>query len=124
MRQPGAIRGVRRKTFACSHSSLLAPHSLSPKITDFGLAKQLDSAGATQAGTILGTPSYMAPEQADGQGKELGPSADIYALGAILYELLTGRPPFKAATPWDTVLQVIHDDPVPPARDAARLRAG
>ncbi len=70
-----------------------------PKITDFGLAKKLDDVGRTQSGAIMGTPSYMAPEQAAGETKYQGPGADIYALGAILYELLTGRPPFKAATP-------------------------
>jgi WD40 repeat protein len=86
-----------------------------PKVTDFGLAKRLDSTSArTQAGAILGTPSYMAPEQAGGQA--VGPATDVYALGAILYELMTGRPPFRAATPLDTVLQVVSDDPVPPTR--------
>src|ERR1700676_4742721 len=84
-----------------------------PKITDFGLAKKLDDVGQTQSGAIMGTPSYMAPEQAGDKGKELGPAADIYALGAILYEALTGRPPFKAATALDTILQVVADDPVP-----------
>jgi tetratricopeptide (TPR) repeat protein len=88
-----------------------------PKVADFGLAKKLDSgAGQTASGAIVGTPSYMAPEQARGQGKEVGPAADVYALGAILYETLTGRPPFKAATPMETMLQVIHDEPVPPRR--------
>src|SRR5207253_6784636 len=82
-----------------------------PKITDFGLAKKLDDAGQTQSGAIMGTPSYMAPEQAGGLTKKLGPPADIYALGAILYELLTGRPPFKASTPLDTILQVVTDEP-------------
>jgi WD40 repeat protein/tRNA A-37 threonylcarbamoyl transferase component Bud32 len=86
------------------------------KITDFGLAKKLDEAGQTQSGAIMGTPSYMAPEQAGGKGKEVGPAADVYALGAILYELLTGRPPFKAATALDTLLQVVSDDPVPPSQ--------
>ena len=90
-----------------------------PKITDFGLAKKLDQAGVTATGAMMGTPSYMAPEQADGK-KEIGPAADIYALGAILYECLTGRPPFKAATPLDTILQVISDEPVPPRQLQSR----
>jgi hypothetical protein len=85
-----------------------------PKVTDFGLAKQLDTGGQTASGLVMGTPSYMAPEQAGGKGKTVGPAADVYALGAILYELLTGRPPFKAATPLETVLQVVADDPAPP----------
>jgi serine/threonine protein kinase len=94
----------------------------SPKITDFGLAKRLDATAAqTQSGTILGTPSYMAPEQAGGKGREIGPATDVYALGAILYELLTGRPPFKAPTPLDTVLQVVNDEPVPPSRLLPKL---
>src|SRR5579862_5860320 len=84
-----------------------------PKITDFGLAKQFDTdSGQTKTGAILGTPSYMAPEQAGGVTKKIGPAADIYALGAILYELLTGRPPFRAETPFDTVLQVLSQEPV------------
>ena len=88
-----------------------------PKITDFGLAKKLDdTSGQTQSGAIMGTPSYMAPEQAGGKSHEIGPAADVYALGAILYELLTGRPPFKAATPLDTVLQVVSQEPVPVRR--------
>jgi serine/threonine-protein kinase len=87
-----------------------------PKITDFGLAKKLDqSAGPTATGAILGTPSYMAPEQAGGKPREVGPAADIYALGAILYECLTGRPPFKAATSFDTLLQVLSDEPLRPS---------
>jgi WD40 repeat protein/serine/threonine protein kinase len=85
-----------------------------PKITDFGLAKKLDSAGPTASGTVLGTPSYMAPEQAAGDTRRLGPATDIYALGALLYECLTGRPPFRAETPLDTCLQVMNEDPVPP----------
>jgi tRNA A-37 threonylcarbamoyl transferase component Bud32 len=87
-----------------------------PKITDFGLAKKLDEVGQTQSGVIMGTPSYMAPEQAGGKSKQIGPAADVYALGAILYECLTGRPPFKAATPLDTILQVLSDEPVPPSQ--------
>jgi hypothetical protein len=87
------------------------------KITDFGLAKNLDEVGQgrTRSGAIVGTPSYMAPEQAAGK-KDIGPAADIYALGAILYECLVGRPPFKAATSLDTILQVISEEPVPPRR--------
>jgi WD40 repeat protein len=88
-----------------------------PKITDFGLAKRLDvEAGNTPTGDVLGTPSYMAPEQAQPRGRVLGPEVDVYALGAILYECLTGRPPFRAATPLDTMIQVLSGDPVPPRR--------
>jgi WD40 repeat protein len=88
-----------------------------PKITDFGLARKLDvEEGHTRTGAIMGTPSYMAPEQAGGRSKEVGPAADVYALGAILYECLTGRPPFQAATPLDTLLLVVGEEPVPPRR--------
>ena len=88
-----------------------------PKITDFGLAKQLDKGpGHSETGLVVGTPSYMAPEQAQGKTKEIGPPADIYALGAILYDLLAARPPFKAETPIETITQVIHHDPVPPSQ--------
>jgi hypothetical protein len=82
-----------------------------PKVTDFGLAKHLDQQGQTQTNVIMRTPSYMAPEQA-GKAKQAGPAADTYALGTILYELLTGRPPFKAATDLDTILQVVSEEPV------------
>jgi len=95
-----------------------------PKITDFGLAKKLDDAAVvTQSGAVMGTPSYMAPEQAMGKNRELGPAADIYALGAILYEMLTGRPPFKGATAMDTMLQVATDEPVPPSRLQSKVPA-
>jgi len=86
-----------------------------PKIADFGLAKRLgDDAGQTQTGTILGSPSYMAPEQAEGKTQLVGPAADIYALGAIFYELLTGRPPFKADSLLATLEQVRQHEAVAP----------
>jgi serine/threonine protein kinase len=88
-----------------------------PKIADFGLAKQLDvDQGQTQTGTILGTPNYMAPEQAAGRPDDIGPATDLWALGAILYELLTGRPPFAGSTLLETLDQVREHDPVPPGR--------
>ena len=88
-----------------------------PKVADFGLAKRFDddSAGQTRTGTIVGTPAYMSPEQAGGKVREVGPAADIYALGAILYVMLTGRPPFKAASMVDLIRQVIDQEPVPPS---------
>jgi len=86
-----------------------------PKVTDFGLAKRTtEDQGITATGQILGTPSYMPPEQAEGKLAEVKETADIYSLGAILYCLLTGRPPFQAATPLDTLLQVLNQVPVPP----------
>jgi serine/threonine protein kinase len=87
-----------------------------PKITDFGLAKRMDhSLTYSMTGVVLGTPSYMAPEQAGGS-RDVGPAADIYSLGAILYEVLTGRPPFRADTPLNTMLSVLSDEPTPPRR--------
>jgi WD40 repeat protein/serine/threonine protein kinase len=92
------------------------------KLTDFGLAKELNvDSGQTQSGAILGTPSYMAPEQADSTlSKQVGPASDIWALGAVLYELLTGRPPFKGVSPMETIFQLLTRDPVPPTQ----LQAG
>ncbi|MFL5340761.1 MAG: protein kinase domain-containing protein [Gemmataceae bacterium] len=89
-----------------------------PKISDFGLAKRLDRDASPEPQSAelarCGTPGYMAPEQVAGPSKEIGPATDIYALGAILYELLTGRAPFSAATPIDTVLRTLNGDLVPP----------
>jgi WD40 repeat protein/tRNA A-37 threonylcarbamoyl transferase component Bud32 len=84
------------------------------KVSDFGLAKKLDEPGQTRTGAVMGTPSYMAPEQAAGRTSDVGPAADVYALGAVLYECLTGRPPFRAATAVETLRQVLADEPVPP----------
>jgi tRNA A-37 threonylcarbamoyl transferase component Bud32 len=88
-----------------------------PKITDFGLAVYLDEgAERTRTGEILGTPNYMAPEQAQGRRRDVGPATDIHALGGLLYELLTGRPPFAAATGLETLVQVSFEEPLPPRR--------
>jgi WD40 repeat protein len=96
-------------------SNVLLTADGSPKVTDFGLAKCLDAEdGQTRSGDILGTPSYMAPEQARGSLKEIGPHTDVYALGAILYEMLTGRPPFRTATVMETLDLVRQAEPVPP----------
>jgi serine/threonine protein kinase len=96
-----------------------------PKVVDFGLAKHLESdpnqpqgSEPTPPGAIVGTPSYIAPEQASSvaRNRPLGPAADVYSLGAILYELLTGQPPFRADTPLETLMMVLNDEPVPPSR--------
>jgi WD40 repeat protein/tRNA A-37 threonylcarbamoyl transferase component Bud32 len=91
-----------------------------PKITDFGLAKNMEADGPSADGAVMGTPSYMAPEQAGGQARTAGPAADVYALGAILYEMLTGRPPFKGTTLLETLEQVRTREPVSPERLQAK----
>lgn len=96
-------------------SNILLDADGQPHITDFGLAKRLhDDNGQTRTGTILGTPSYMAPEQAEGRSDDIGPRSDVYSLGAVLYECLTRRPPFRNDNVYDTVRQVINDAPPRP----------
>src|SRR5205085_2378366 len=97
---------------------ILHPSSLTPKITDFGLAHPLGSSDLTATGDIVGTPGYMAPEQAWGKSKQrlVGPAADVYALGAVLYAAMTARPPFRGATALDALEQVRSQEPVPPTR--------
>ncbi len=103
-------------------SNVLLTHDGSPKISDFGLARRLaPGADLTRTGTRLGTPSYMAPEQASGRAGGAGPGVDVYALGALLYELLTGRPPFKAETAAETERQVIAEEPASPSSLNARV---
>jgi eukaryotic-like serine/threonine-protein kinase len=98
-------------------ANILLDQNGNPRVTDFGLAKKMQGdSGLTGSGQIMGTPSYMPPEQAGAKRGEVGLAADVYALGATLYALLTGRPPFQAATPVETVLQAIGDEPVPPRR--------
>src|SRR5262249_19238163 len=105
---PGDTEGTPRRPF---------PTDVVPKITDFGLAKRLDADTATtQTGLIVGTPTYMAPEQAGGKSKEVGPAADVWALGATLYECLPGRAPFQAANATAIILRVLSDDPAPPRK--------
>jgi len=98
-------------------SNVLLIHDSGPKVGDFGLAKLVDADSArTLSGQVLGTPSYMAPEQAEGRSRQVGPAADIYALGAVLYHVLTGRPPFLGETQIETLKLVVSTEPVPPRR--------
>jgi WD40 repeat protein len=87
-----------------------------PKITDFGLAKHLDVQSQTRTGAIIGTPSYMAPEQAEGRAHAIGPATDVYGLGAIFYEMLTGRPPFESDSSLTTIRQLLAQDPLRPSQ--------
>lgn len=103
-------------------SNVLITRDGTPKISDFGLAMRVEGDSAlTASGARVGTPSYMAPEQAEGRRDAVGPRADVYALGAILYEMLTGRPPFRGESPAETQRQLLSGDPVPPSRLNARV---
>jgi serine/threonine-protein kinase len=96
-------------------SNILIDDQGRPHVSDFGLAKRIEGGETlTGSGAILGTPSYMAPEQAAGGRGQIGPATDVYSLGTILYQMLTGRPPFQAASPVDTVLLLLEQDPLPP----------
>lgn len=107
----GSSLNVSASTSVDSHSSI----ELSPRVTDFGLAKQVQGNDQlTASGQILGTPSYMPPEQASGRTDQIDQRADVYSMGGILYSLITGRPPFQAANALDTLMQVIEKDPLPP----------
>ena len=88
-----------------------------PKVADFGLAKHLGGdSDQTRSGTVLGSPCYMSPEQASGKIREVGREADVYSLGAILYEMLAGAPPFRSDTPLETLRKLLNEDPIPPGR--------
>ncbi|REK19028.1 MAG: hypothetical protein DWQ37_02375 [Planctomycetota bacterium] len=114
--KPGNVLLVDRSADACEGSAS-DPEDFTPRLADFGLAR-LESADATMthSGTLLGTASYMAPEQATGRTDEIGKATDVYALGAVLYELLTGQRAFQGASDVDTLRRVVHDDPLGPRR--------
>lgn len=107
--------GLEKKEGASLSSRTLSPQPLTPRITDFGLAKLVEGdAHLTGSGQVVGTPSYMPPEQAAGCTRDIRETADVYSLGAILYACLTGRPPHQAASAMETVMQVLDAEPAPP----------
>lgn len=117
----GQVSGVRDQRSEASNETpvFVGPEAclLTPKIADFGLAKRLDDvSGHTQTGEVLGTPSYMAPEQAEGKRELIGPRTDVYALGTILFEMVTGQPPFKGSSIIESLRMVATQDPAPPSR--------
>jgi WD40 repeat protein len=110
----GRMKDESRPDASSLSSVILHPSSFVPKITDFGMAKFVEGEGdETRSGTVLGTPRYMAPEQVEARRREIGPATDVYALGAILYEVLTGRPPLQAETDLATLRLVLSAEPVP-----------
>ena len=114
------LRGVLHRDL--KPSNILIDATGSPHISDFGLAKRIESDGfVTHTGAILGTPCYMSPEQAAGSRGDVGPTSDVWSLGAILYQMLTGRPPFQASSPMDTLLAVLEADPPPPRMIDSRV---
>jgi tetratricopeptide (TPR) repeat protein len=116
-----AERSARGHASSRSGSSAARLHGYVPKLTDFGLAKTLDSdIHTTRSGCVVGTPGYMAPEQAAARG-QIGPATDVYALGVMLYQLVTGRLPFLGETPMEVIFQVTREPPPPPSRFAPRL---
>jgi serine/threonine protein kinase/tetratricopeptide (TPR) repeat protein len=122
LQDDGATTGHDADSSVTPAASFILRPTTFPKITDFGLARRLeDSSGHTQRGDVMGTPGYMAPEQASGEAHLAGPAADVYALGAILYELITGRAPFRGESMWDTVQQLLNEEPVPPRRLVPRV---
>jgi serine/threonine protein kinase/WD40 repeat protein len=118
---PGQGPGPRGPDARSGTCFMRAGAALEPKITDFGIAKDTTAIEQlTATGQVMGTPSYMAPEQAEAR-RHIGPATDIYALGVILYQLLTGRPPFQGTTPLDTLTRVVSEEPLPPRRLQPRL---
>jgi serine/threonine protein kinase len=121
----GRLKGAPATALASGNHPLPIDNAV-PKVADFGVAKLLDSDPAlgealTKTGEVLGTPSYMAPEQTGGKGAEIGPATDVYSLGVILYELLTGRVPLRGETTLDTLLLVLGEEPIPPRRLQPRV---